>query len=75
MIAASSHVLFFYLSKVYPDGYIAVGYLLFLQEQIKDHHHQGRLVRCSRPRASGEKESEEEVDMDMGQGFIATTQA
>jgi hypothetical protein len=35
MIAASSHVLFFYLSKVYPNGYIAVGYLLFLQEQIK----------------------------------------
>jgi hypothetical protein len=25
--------------KVYPNGYIAVGYLLFLQEQIKDHHH------------------------------------
>ena len=24
----------------YPNGYIAVGYLLFLQEQIKDHHHQ-----------------------------------
>jgi hypothetical protein len=39
MIAASSHVLFFYLSKVYPNGYIAVGYLLFLQEQIRDHHH------------------------------------
>jgi hypothetical protein len=39
MIAASSHVLFFYLSKVYPNGYIAVGYFLFLQEQIKDHHH------------------------------------
>jgi hypothetical protein len=38
MIASSSHVLFFYLSKVYPNGYIAVGYLLFLQEQIKDHH-------------------------------------
>jgi hypothetical protein len=42
MIATSSHVFFFlYLSKVYPNGYIAVGYLLFLQEQIKDHHHHG----------------------------------
>jgi hypothetical protein len=39
MIAASSHVLFFYLSKVCPNGYVAVGYLWFLQEQIKDHHH------------------------------------
>jgi hypothetical protein len=39
MIAASSHVLFFYLSKVYPNGYMAVSYLLFLQEQIKDYHH------------------------------------
>ncbi len=43
MIAASSRVLFFYLSKVYPNGYIAGGYLLFLQEHIKDHHHQGLL--------------------------------
>ena len=47
MIAASSLVLFFYLSKVYPNGYIAVGYLLFLQEQIKNHHHQGALTISS----------------------------
>jgi hypothetical protein len=39
MITASSHVLFLYLSKVYPNGHTSVGYLLFLQEQIKDHHH------------------------------------
>jgi hypothetical protein len=26
---------FFYLSREYPNGYMAVGYLLFLQEQIK----------------------------------------
>ena len=39
MIAASSHVLLFYRSNAYPYGYMAVGYLLFLQEQIKDHHH------------------------------------
>jgi hypothetical protein len=48
MITASSHVLFFYLSKVYPDGYIAVGYLLFLQEQIKDHHHLESVLVSSR---------------------------
>jgi hypothetical protein len=35
MIAASSHVFFFYLSKVYPNVYIAVGYLLLLQEHVK----------------------------------------
>jgi hypothetical protein len=29
------------LPKVHPNGYIAAGYLLFLQEQIKDHHHHG----------------------------------
>jgi hypothetical protein len=28
----------------------------------------------SRPQESGEKKEEEEVNMDMGQGFIATTQ-
>jgi hypothetical protein len=27
-------------NKVYPNGYIAVGYLLFVEERIKDHHHQ-----------------------------------
>jgi hypothetical protein len=27
---------FFYLSRVYPNGYMAVVYLLFLQEQMKD---------------------------------------
>jgi hypothetical protein len=37
MKAASSHVLSaFYCSRVYPNGYMAVGYFLFLQEQIKD---------------------------------------
>jgi hypothetical protein len=40
MLAETSHVLFFYLSKVYPNKYMVVGYLLFLQEQRKDHHHQ-----------------------------------
>jgi hypothetical protein len=49
MIAASSLVLFFYLSKVYPNGYIAVGYLLFLQEQIKDHHHHQAIYHKSSP--------------------------
>ena len=34
-----TRVFFFYLSKMYPNGYIAVGCFLFLQEQIKDHHH------------------------------------
>jgi hypothetical protein len=50
MIAASSHLRFFYLSEVYPNGYIAVGHLLFLQEQIKDHHHQPKLQpsKCRR---------------------------
>ena len=32
-----TRVFFFYLSKMYPNGYI--GCWLFLQEQIKDHHH------------------------------------
>jgi hypothetical protein len=54
-----TRVFFFYLSKVYPTGgYIAVGYLLFLQEQTKDHHHhhrereRGGLGGASQPKLS-----------------------
>ena len=50
MIATSSQVfssISLTLLKVYPNGYIAVGYLL---EQLKDHHHQDRAK--SLPRAS-----------------------
>ena len=36
MIAASSYMLFFNLNREVPNGYIAFGSLLFLQEQIKD---------------------------------------
>ena len=36
MIAASSHVFSLITRGRYPNGYLAVGYLLFLPEQIKD---------------------------------------
>ena len=35
MMATSSHVIFLSVAGI-PNGYMAVGYLLFLQEQIKD---------------------------------------
>ena len=36
MMAASSHVLSLLSLAGVPNGYIAVGWVLFLQEQIKD---------------------------------------
>jgi len=41
---------FSYLLRVYPNGCISVGYFLFLQEQIKDHHQQLSARRLLVPR-------------------------
>jgi hypothetical protein len=71
MIATSSHVfVFFYLSKVYPHGYMAVSYVLFLQEQIKidqdHHHHPANFFHGRRPLLEVEGRGHQRFHMDPG---------